>query len=83
MFTHGLLSNVVTIYGCLTEIGIVVAVIYIPAFHAVDSFQTQSLHGVFWLPHLIYGVYITAYNELIKYLIRKDPNGKVAQYFSW
>ena len=72
-----------TIYGCLTEVGIIVGVIYIPVFHAPSSFQTATLHGYFWLPHLVYGVYITVYNETVKYLIRKDPNGKTAQLLGW
>lgn len=45
LFQQGVLSNIVTIYGAVTAIGIMVGVIYIPVFHTADAFQTTQLRG--------------------------------------
>ena len=83
IFTHGLFSNVVTVYGFFIEIAIAAAVIYVPAFQTVDAFQTADLSGVFWTPHFIYAGYIFAYNEAVKYFVRTRPQSWVARYLGW
>ena len=83
IFTHGIFSNAVTVYGVVAEVAIACAVIYIPAFQSTDAFQTRSLHGTFWLPHFIYAGYIFGYNEAVKWFIRNRPHGKVAQLLAW
>jgi hypothetical protein len=83
IFTHGLFSNVVTVYGGVCEIAIACAVIYIPAFQREDAFQTADLSGVFWLPHFIYAGYIFGYNEAVKWAVRNRPGGWVATHLAW
>jgi hypothetical protein len=83
LFTHGVFSNVVTVYGWAIEIAIAAAVIYVPAFQRADAFQTADLGGVFWTPHFIYGAYIFAYNEGIKWFVRNRPQSWVAQNLGW
>lgn len=83
LFQQGVFSNVVTIYGAVTAVGIMVGVIYIPAFHIADAFQTMQLRGWFWLPHFAYGIYILSYNEFVKWFVRNRPHSFVAQYMGW
>jgi hypothetical protein len=83
IFTHGLFSNVVTVYGGVCEIAIACAVIYVPAFQREDAFQTADLGGVFWLPHFIYAGYIFGYNEAVKWAVRNRPGGWVATHLGW
>lgn len=83
IFTHGIFSNVVTVYGAAAEMAIMCAVIYIPAFQQPSAFQTYPLHGVFWLPQFIYLGWIFGYNEAVKYAIRKNPQGQVARWLGW
>lgn len=54
--SHGLFTNVVTIYGVIAEVAIAVGVVYIPAFHSsqnTDSFQTAFLPGIYWTVNLM------------------------------
>ena len=83
IYSHGLLSNVVTIYGGATEIAIACAVIYIPAFQKPDAFQTADLRGYFWLPHFVYMFYIFGYNETVKWFARNRPQSFVARNMAW
>jgi hypothetical protein len=83
IFTHGLFSNVVTIYGAVAEVCIMCGVIYIPIFQSVDAFQTRDLRGVFWLPQFTYAGYIFAYNEAVKWAVRNRPGSWVATYLAW
>jgi sodium/potassium-transporting ATPase subunit alpha len=82
-FTHGLFSNVVTLYGGVTEIAIACAVIYVPVLQRSNAFQTRDLHGEFWLPQLAFALYIFAYNEGVKWCVRHRPAGWVATRLSW
>jgi sodium/potassium-transporting ATPase subunit alpha len=82
-FTHGVRSNKVAIYGTAFAILYMVGVIYIPAFHVHDAFQTAFLHGYFWLPQLASCLFLFAYNETVKYFIRNAPRGFVAKNFGW
>lgn len=66
IFKQGLFTNVVTMYGVGCEVAIMAAVIYIPAFQNASAFQTYPLHGIYWLPHLIYLGWIFSYNETVK-----------------
>ena len=83
IFKHGLFSNVVTLQGVLVEVALVVGVVYIPAFHTPNAFQTTQMRGWFWLPHLAYGIYITLYNETIKWFVRNRPDSWVAKAGGW
>lgn len=83
LFTHGVFSNIVTVYGWVLEIAIAAAVIYVPVFQTQDAFQTANLPGIFWTPHLIYAVYIFAYNETVKWFVRARPTSWVARYLGW
>ena len=83
VFAHGLFSNVVTIYGCVTEVAIMCAVIYVPIFQRPSAFQSWDLRGYFWLPQFIYGAYIFAFNEGVKWAQRNAPHGWVATHLAW
>jgi sodium/potassium-transporting ATPase subunit alpha len=83
IFTHGLFTNVVTIYGAVAAVAIMCAVIYIPVFHSINAFQTRNLGGMFWLPQFIYMGYIFGYNEFVKYFVRNRPGGWVAENLGW
>ena len=48
IFSHGLFSNIVTLYGCAAEIAIAAAVVYIPVFQQAAAFQTFPVQGIFW-----------------------------------
>jgi sodium/potassium-transporting ATPase subunit alpha len=83
IFSHGLFSNVVMLYGGVTEIAIMCAVIYVPVFQRMDAFQTRDLLGVYWLPQFAYAGFIFAYNEGVKWAVRAMPRGWVARHLSW
>ena len=83
IFTRGLLTNTATLYGCVAEVAIACFVVYLPAFHNPQAFQTSSLKPLLWVPQLAFAVFILAYNELVKLAVRRRPDSWVARYLQW
>jgi len=83
IFVHGLFSNIVTVWGVMAELAIAVFIVYLPAFHAAEAFQTASLRALLWTPHLAFALYIFAYNETVKWAARRRPEGWVATRLQW
>jgi sodium/potassium-transporting ATPase subunit alpha len=82
IFTHGC-GNIVSIFGCTAAIGIMVAVVYIPAFQVPSAFASWDLHGLYYAPQFIFLAYITTYNETVKWFVRNRPKSWIARYFGW
>ena len=76
-------SNPTTLYGCVAAVAIACFVIYLPAFHNAQAFQTSALKPLLWAPHFAFAVFILAYNELVKLAVRRWPDSWVARYLQW
>ena len=83
LFTRGLLSNTATLYGCVAEVAIACFVIYLPAFHNPQAFQTAALKPLLWAPQFAFAIFILVYNELVKLAVRRRPDSWVARYLQW
>lgn len=81
VFTHGLLDNMVTIYGTAVSVLILLVVIFIPGLNTI--MYTLSFPGAVWTVNLIYLLYIGVFTEWIKYQSRTDPNGWVSRNLCW
>jgi magnesium-transporting ATPase (P-type) len=83
IFSHGLFANLATLYGCVAELAIACFVVYLPAFHNPQAFQTAALKPLLWAPQFAFGAFIFAYNEAVKACVRRRPHGWVARYLQW
>lgn len=81
IFKHGLFKNPITIFGTVISVATMIIVVYVPWLH--DIFFTANLHGIGWLPQLIFPLTMWPYSEYSKYLTRRDPNGWWATYMQW
>jgi sodium/potassium-transporting ATPase subunit alpha len=78
-----LLSNPATIYGCVAAVAIACFVIFLPAFHSPQAFQSASVKPVLWTPQFAFAAFITVYNELVKRTVRRRPISWVARNLQW
>jgi hypothetical protein len=78
-----LLSNPATIYGCVAAVAIACFVIFLPAFHSPQAFQSASVKPLLWAPQFAFAAFITLYNELVKRTVRRRPTSWVARNLQW
>jgi soluble P-type ATPase len=68
VFQQGL-SNSALVFSLGLELGIAIAIVYVPVFHR--GLNVRTLRLVEWLPGLPFGIFIFAYDETRKHLIRR------------
>ena len=81
IWSHGLLSNPVTLGGVACALALAVFFIYVPGVQVY--FFTNALMGAIWLCSLIYAVFIFAYSEWVKLQSRQHPDGWAATQLNW
>jgi len=81
IFGHSLADNIVTIYGVVAAIFVMLAVVYIPWLQPI--FYTGSLRGVVWPIFLCFAGFILAYTEGIKWAARHRPHWRVVKWLAW
>jgi sodium/potassium-transporting ATPase subunit alpha len=72
LFQQGM-RNIVLWAGLVVETALVCLLIYVPFFHTI--FSTADLRPIFWLLPLPFMLWIFAYDEVRKTLIRRDRTG--------
>jgi sodium/potassium-transporting ATPase subunit alpha len=72
LFQQGM-RNIVLWAGLVVETALVCLLIYVPFFHTI--FSTADVSGMYWLLPLPFMVWILVYDELRKWLIRRDRDG--------
>jgi sodium/potassium-transporting ATPase subunit alpha len=72
LFQQGM-RNIVLWAGLVVETALVCLLIYVPFFHTI--FSTADVSGMYWLLPLPFMVWMFVYDELRKWLIRRDRDG--------
>eukprot|EP00026_Physarum_polycephalum_P000379 Phypoly_transcript_00379.p1 GENE.Phypoly_transcript_00379~~Phypoly_transcript_00379.p1 ORF type:complete len:956 (-),score=147.84 Phypoly_transcript_00379:2153-4723(-) len=73
--------NFLQLLGMLIAILVAVLFAYVPGVENVLG--TKSIGGIDWLFMLPFPVFMFAQDELRKYIIRNNPQGKIARYTYW
>lgn len=79
--SHGVADNSVTIFGVTVAILIMVILVFVPGLSPI--FFTGALGGPVWPVTLIYGAWMLAFTEAVKWAARTDPHGFVARHVAW
>ena len=82
MLEHGVLNNSMMNYGVMVELGIMIAVIFIPSLDTAFFAYGQQPLEFFWF-FLISGAMLICWGELRKYLIRTYPTSWFANAFAF
>ncbi|KAL0239284.1 hypothetical protein PCE1_004972 [Barthelona sp. PCE] len=80
IFQHGW-NNRTSTLGILFETLWGLSMSYVPIFNTV--FLTRPLKGVFFLPAIPWAFAIFIYDELRKWIIRRNPKGWISRYTAW
>jgi sodium/potassium-transporting ATPase subunit alpha len=72
LFQQGM-RNIVLWAGLVVETALVCLIVYVPFFHTI--FSTADVSGMYWLLPLPFMVWMLVYDELRKWLIRRDRDG--------
>ncbi|SPQ93560.1 unnamed protein product (mitochondrion) [Plasmodiophora brassicae] len=82
IFEHGVFNNRLMNAGVLVELGLVIAIVYVPfmnsAFGTAYGGQTEL-----WTMNLVSAVYLTGFNEFRKYMLRKDLTSTFSHWMGW
>ncbi|CAF0737223.1 unnamed protein product [Didymodactylos carnosus] len=77
LFQQGIRSNVFVIFCIIFMPTVAVALIYIPGLNR--ALFLERLQPLWWLPPIPFAIMIFIYDEIRKLMIRKHPEGWVAQ----
>ena len=78
---HGVFRNLVTVYGLLVSVAVMLLVIYVPGLQPI--FTTAALGGIGWVPQLGFALLMFPYTEFSKRVARADPHGWWARNVQW
>jgi sodium/potassium-transporting ATPase subunit alpha len=73
--------NFLQLLGMIIAVLVAVLFAYVPGVE--DVLGTHPISGIDWLLMLPFSVFMFLQDELRKYLIRRDPKGKIAKYTYW
>jgi sodium/potassium-transporting ATPase subunit alpha len=79
LFTHGISSNKVFLWGICQEVCLICMVDYIGGLN--DGFKTLPIKGDAWGIVVPFSVFLFLYDELRKLLCRSFPNSKFKEIF--
>jgi len=79
LFTHGISSNKVFLWGICQEVCLICMVDYIGGLN--DGFKTLPIKGDVWGIVIPFSVFLFLYDELRKLLCRSFPNSKFKEIF--
>ena len=82
MLEHGVFNNLMMNYGVMVEIGIMIAIIFIPYLNTAFFANERQPFQFFWF-FLISGAMLIGWGELRKYLIRTYPTSRFANAFAF
>ncbi|GMT06435.1 hypothetical protein PENTCL1PPCAC_28609, partial [Pristionchus entomophagus] len=80
IFTHRR-TNIVSWFAAVIEVLLLILFIYLPVFHYIMVIDTPPL--LVWLAGPAVGLYLLAFNELRKWLIRTRPRSVLARALAW
>ncbi len=79
LFTHGIWTNKVFLWGLCQEVGLICMVVYIAGLN--KGFQTLPIGGDAWGIVVPFAAFLFCYDEIRKLICRKFPNSKFKEYF--
>ena len=82
MLEHGVFNNSMMNYGVMVELGIMIAVIFIPHLDTAFFANPATPFEMYWF-FLLSGMCLIAWGELRKYLIRSFPTSRFASVFAF
>lgn len=82
MLEHGVFNNSMMNYGVMVELGIMIAIIFIPSLDTAFFAYGRQPFEFFWF-FLISGAMLIGWGELRKYLIRTYPTSRFANAFAF
>jgi sodium/potassium-transporting ATPase subunit alpha len=68
-------------FGLFFETALGCLLIYVPVFN--DGLFTRPIHILHWCPGIPWSIMIFVYDEVRKYIIRKDPGGWIERFTYW
>ncbi|KAF8367537.1 catp-1 [Pristionchus pacificus] len=80
VFSHGI-TNVVSVLAVAIEVLLLILFIYLPIFQYIMDIDTPP--PMVWLAGPVVGLYLLAFNECRKWLIRSRPKSIVARALTW
>lgn len=80
VFQQGLRNGFMN-FGLVFETCLAILLVYTPPFNTV--FGTRPIHFVHWFPGVPWSLLIFIYDEIRKFLIRKEPNGWLDKFTYW
>jgi magnesium-transporting ATPase (P-type) len=82
MLEHGIFNNSMMNYGVMVELGIMIAIIFIPSLNtAFSAYGKQPVQFFFFF--LVGGALLIGWGELRKFLIRTYPTSGFANAFAF
>lgn len=81
VFQHGIMNNNFLLFAIVFEVCLMVLLVYVPPFNSV--FGTEALWGPHWLLGVPWMVFLFAYDETRKWLMRRSPEGYVRRSTYW
>ncbi|TFJ81370.1 hypothetical protein NSK_007331 [Nannochloropsis salina CCMP1776] len=82
MLEHGVFNNIMMNYGVMVEVGILIAIVFIPGLN--DAFSAYGRQPIqFFLFFLVSGAILVGWGELRKFLIRVYPTSCFANAFAF
>ncbi|GMT28804.1 hypothetical protein PFISCL1PPCAC_20101, partial [Pristionchus fissidentatus] len=80
VFSHGI-TNVVSVLAVVIEVLLLILFIYLPIFQYIMDIETPP--PMVWLAGPVVGLYLLAFNEMRKWLIRTRPKSLIARALTW
>jgi sodium/potassium-transporting ATPase subunit alpha len=81
IFKHGPFKNRKTVYGLMVSFTIAAVIVFVPKVD--DVFGAAPPPGLCWIPFAVFGLWVVAYTEWIKWRAREAPKGWVARHLVW